>query len=151
MYSKELTEKQNDLLTRAEALLNKAKEEKRELTDDEAQELAEIRDDIRRIKATLGLDDDLRELGMDGEKKVIIEKTVTPKERAIEEQEAQAFENYVRGYVVHERAGELAKANNGAVIPTTIVNRIIKKVYDISPILERSSKYNVKGNLDILS
>ena len=149
MYSKELTEKQNDLLTRAEALLNKAKEEKRELTDDEAQELAEIRDDIRRIKATLGLDDDLRELGMDGEKKVIIEKTVTPKERAIEEQEAQAFENYVRGYVVHERAGELAKANNGAVIPTTIVNRIIKKVYDISPILERSSKYNVKGNLDL--
>ena len=60
--SKYLEEKKNDLVTRAEAVLNKAKEEQRELTDDEAQELAEIRDDIRRIKETLKLDDDFREL-----------------------------------------------------------------------------------------
>ena len=39
--------------------------------------------------------------------------------------------------------------DNGAVIPTTIADRIIKKVYDISPILERSTKYNVKGNFTI--
>ena len=50
MNEKELIEKQNDLLTRAEEVMNKAKEEKRELTPDEMQELAEIRDDIRRIK-----------------------------------------------------------------------------------------------------
>ncbi len=145
MNEKELIEKQNDLLTRADELFNKAKEEKRELTPDEMQELAEIRDDIRRIKEALGLDREFKEL-----KKNACE----PKKRSIEdekkeENDVKAFENYVRGYVVHERAGELTKANNGAVIPTTIVNRIIKKVYDISPILERSSKYNVKGNLDI--
>lgn len=151
MNFKELIEKQNDLLTRAEEVLNKAKEEKRELTDDEAQELAEIRDDIRKIKATLGLDDDFRELAKD--KKEVKENACKTKKRSeeVEQEKAdeEAFENYIRGYIVHERAGELTKANNGAVIPTTIVNRIIKKVYDISPILERSSKYNVKGNLDI--
>ena len=145
MNEKELIEKQNDLLTRAEEMMNKAKEEKRELTPDEMQELAEIRDDLRRIKEALGLDRDFKELKQNacGTKKRSVE------EEAKEENEVKAFENYVRGYIVHERAGELTKANNGAVIPTTIVNRIIKKVYDISPILERSSKYNVKGNLDL--
>ena len=40
MNIKELIEKQNDLMERAEATLNKAKEENRELTSDEMQELA---------------------------------------------------------------------------------------------------------------
>ena len=53
MYNKEKIEKQNDLITRGEAILNKAKEEKRELTDDEMQELAEIRDDVMKIKEFL--------------------------------------------------------------------------------------------------
>ena len=35
------------------------------------------------------------------------------------------------------------------LIPTTIANKIIKKVYNICPILEKSSKYNIRGNLDI--
>ena len=45
-----LEEKKNDLITRAEKVLNQAKAEQRELTDDEAQELAEIRDDVKKIK-----------------------------------------------------------------------------------------------------
>lgn len=154
MYSKEMEEKKNDLITRAEELVNKVKAEKRELTPDEAQELAEIRDDVKKIKETLGLMDDIdrecgsekklvkNELPMEGENKM-------EEEKKVEEQETRAFENYVRGVVVNERDGELTKTANGAVIPTTIANRIIKKVFDICPILEKSSKYNVKGNLDL--
>lgn len=145
MNVKELIEKENDLMTRAEEVMNKAKEEKRELTPDEMQELAEIRDDIRRIKEALGLDRDFKEL----KKNACGTKKRSAEEETKEENEVKAFENYVRGFIVHERAGELTKANNGAVIPTTIVNRIIKKIYDISPILQKSSHYNVKGNLDI--
>lgn len=157
--SKELIEKKNDLITRAEEVLNKAKEEKRELTEDEAAELAEIRDNVRRIVETLKLDDDFRELGQPFEKKH--DKTPTEgnkggepmnkeqKQRALEESDRQAFENYIRGRVVHERAGELTMTDNGAVIPTTIANQIIKKVYDICPILEQSTKYNVKGTLEL--
>ena len=145
MYSKELEEKKNDLITRAEEVLNTAKAETRELTDAEAQELAEIRDNVRRIIETLKIKGEFDKM----ENKEIKEEPKVEVELDREEQETRAFENYVRGIVVNERAGELTKAANGAVIPTTIANRIIKKVYDISPILERSSKYNVKGNLDL--
>ena len=49
---KELIEKKNDLITRAEEVLNKAKIEKTKLTDKEAKELAEIPDNERRIVKT---------------------------------------------------------------------------------------------------
>lgn len=155
---KALEEKKNDLITRAEETLNKAKTEKRELTDDEAQELAEIRDDIRKIKETLKLDDDFAELDREKKAKDLPsadgeESKMTDEQREKEKatQECRAFENFIRGRIVNERAGELTPASGSgqALIPTTIANRIIKKVYDICPILERSSKYNVKGNLNL--
>ena len=65
-----------------------------------------------------------------------------------EEADRRAFEAYVRGVVLNERdAVNMTKAANGAVIPTTIANKIIAMVYNICPILERSTKYNVKGKL----
>ena len=161
---KELLEKKNDLITRAEETLNKAKEEKRELTDAEAAEIEEIRDNVRRIEKTLNLDNEIREMS-EMEKKnddtpieeenIKEDNTMSEEnKRSIEEQERQAFENFIRGRVIHERAGELTPATEGSgiglggvLIPQTIVNYIIKKVYDICPILERSQKYNVKGKL----
>ena len=153
---KELNEKKNDLITRAEDVLNKAKEEKRELTEAEAEELAEIRDNVRRIMKTLELKGEFDK--MEGS---ALEKEGLPKDeeerkcgdedktRALEEE--KAFENYIRGVVTNERATNLTPASNsgGVLIPTTIANRIIKKVYDMSPILEKSTKYNVKGKLEL--
>ena len=150
---KELTEKKNDLITRAEEVLNKAKEDCRELTEDEAIELAEIRDDIKKIKETLELKGFFDKEGGDRpmeepKEKVEIEKEIETT-RALEEREEKAFANYIRGVVTNERDANMTLTDNGAVIPTTIANRIIKKVYDICPILERSTKYNVKGKLDL--
>jgi HK97 family phage major capsid protein len=150
-------EKRNDLITRSESIVNTAKAEKRELTDDEMQELAEIRDDVKKIKEALGLDDDFREMAdteakPDNEPKE--ETEVADESRACEEQEKRAmddvkmFEAYIRG-TVNERANNMTKTDNGAVIPQTIADKIIKKVYDICPILERSTKYNVKGTLTV--
>lgn len=155
-YEKLQTEKKNDLITRAKEIVSKAEEEKRQLTDAEAQELAEIRDDVRKIKEALGLIDEID--SMDREDMSRKKMGNSPCERSKEEMdkekelnEVRAFENFIRGYVVHERSGELTPAagSAGVLIPTTIANKIIKKVYDISPILERSSKYNVKGTLEI--
>jgi HK97 family phage major capsid protein len=150
MNEKELMEKKNDLIVRAEEVLNTAKNETRELTDAEAQELAEIRDNVRRIMKTLELKGEFDK--MEG---AAMEKEGLPKNevRSIEEramEEEKAFGDYIRG-VVNERANNLTPAANsaGVTIPTTIANRIIKKVYDICPILERSTKYNVKGTLEI--
>lgn len=152
---KELMEKKNDLITRAENVLNQAKAEKRELTDAEAQELAEIRDDVRRIMETLKIKKDFAE--MEDRKPADVEKVEVEKEveeerkcketRALEEE--KAFGDYLKGVVVNNRANNMTFDNNGAVVPETIANRIIKKVYDICPILEKSSKYNVKGTFDI--
>ena len=67
---------------------------------------------------------------------------------SVEELETRAFEAYIRG-TVNERAGELAPANNGAIIPKTIAKKITELVYDICPILDKSEKYNVKGKLEL--
>lgn len=159
---KELIEKKNDLITRAEDVLAVAKAEKRELTEDEAAELAEIRDNVRKIIETLKLDEDFREMEKE---EMEVKEDDTPVEDVKEEEEVQrekelaetrAFENYIRGMIVHERAGELTPATTGtgiglggALIPETIVNYIIKKVYDICPILDKSQKFNVKGKLEV--
>ena len=150
---KELIEKKNDLITRADEVLDKAKEEKRELTEDEAMELAEIRDNVRRIMKTLELKGEFDK--MEGQD---IEKEALPKdeERKCGDKETRAlaeekeFELFIRGQV-NERATNLTPAigSGQVLIPQTIANRIIKQVYDLCPILDKSTKYNVKGKLEI--
>ena len=152
MNYKGLGEKKNDLITRAEAILNDAETNKRELTDAEAQELAEIRDDVRKIKEALKIHDEIKEEKQELKEEAAEDKAEAQalKEAACkEEADRRAFEAYVRGVVLNERGADvdLTKAANGAVIPTTIANKIIAMVYNICPILEKSTKYNVKGKL----
>ena len=51
---------------------------------------------------------------------------------------------------MQERADDnLAVGENGAVIPSSIVNKIIQKVHDISPIYQMATKYNIGGTVSI--
>lgn len=145
---KALIERKNDLITRAEEIVNGAETEKRELTDAEAQELAEIRDDVKKIKDALGIMDDI---GDDREEVPADDDTRAcgDDDKAREAGEARAFDAYVRGIVNERTDYNLEKSGNGAIIPVTIANKIIAKVYNICPILDKSSKYNVKGKLSI--
>jgi hypothetical protein len=86
-------EKKNDLITRAEEIVNTAKAEERELTPDEAQELAEIRDDVKAIKIALGLDDDLRE---DAETEEKTDKEPTEEDEKWKKHEHLSRENSMR-------------------------------------------------------
>lgn len=149
-------EKKNDLIKKAESIINLAETEKRELTDAEAQELAEIRDDVKKIKDMLemmGELDDARACGGKLEKKEAgaeAEADAKPDDQARELAERRSFEAYIRGSVLETRdATNLTEGANGAVIPETIAKKIIAKVYDICPILEKSSKYSLKGDLEI--
>lgn len=148
---KGLAERQNDLITRAETLVNTAESEKRELTSDEAQELAEIRDDIERIKKILDIQGDIdaaRPMSEGGE--APDDRACGGEDKEREAQETRAFANYVRGVVSgNTRDGELAPANNGAIIPVTIARKIIELVYDVCPILDKSEKFKVKGKLEL--
>ena len=160
MNRKEMEEKRNDLVTRSVEILNTAEAEERALTEEEAKEISEANEEVKRIRESLRLDEEVRSLENELKKKEdntpteeveevkVEERAMTPTK---EEMDRMAFENYIRGELIHERAGELTPASTsaGAIIPTTIVDYIIKKVYDISPILERSQKFNVKGNLEV--
>ena len=154
---KGMIERKNDLITRAEEIVNNADAEKRELTEDEAMELAEIRDDVKKIKEKLMMMDEI-DAGREKERKPAEPKPENPEvevemeQRAIAQRDEEAFENYIRGVVSNTRAGDpvnLTETAGGAMIPKTIARRIIEEVYNICPILERSTKYNTKGELVI--
>lgn len=149
---KEKTEKMNDLITRAESIVNTAEAEKRELTDAEAQELAEIKDDVKKIKDFLGITQELSEASAEAPAQAeaseqrSVKGNVEAKE--IEQREYRQFDSYLRDQL-NTRDGELKPANNGAIIPTTIAKKIIELVYDVCPILDKADKYTVGGKLEI--
>mgnify|MGYP003294636150 CR=1 FL=1 len=152
--SKELVEKRNDLISEAEGMLDQAKEETRELTEEECSRIDEIKRSVESIDNTLKLEEEVRDLG-----KPIIKEEEKKVEQKLEERELMernAFENFIRGFAAQERTGELTPATSGdnighggALIPTTILDYVIRKVYEVCPILERSQKFNVKGNLAV--
>lgn len=136
MNRKGLEEKRNDLKSEMLSMLDSAKAEERALTKDEVAKFDQMEDEIKNIDATI-----LRE-----EKRENMEEKEIKKENLTqEERDYKAFEGYIRS----ERAGELVAGTTGAVIPTTIANKIMTQVYDICPILERSTKYTTKGKLEL--
>jgi HK97 family phage major capsid protein len=151
MQLKNMIERKNERITRAEEILKGAETEKRELTDDEAAELAEIRDDVQKIKSALKINDELSaDDKQPKEEAKPMGDNADNKPQDTEARELRAFEAYLRGdKVMQERGGELTLTDNGAVIPTSIANQIVKKVYDVAPVLQRSQKYNVKGKLQL--
>ena len=122
-------------------------------------QLRQMQEEIRAIQEDLGhIDDALPTKTVEGEAKeahdVIDGEDARAcgdkNERAIEEAETKAFADYIRGVVSgNVRSGELAPANNGAIIPKTIAKKINELVYDVCPILDRSEKFNVKGKLEL--
>ncbi len=52
---------------------------------------------------------------------------------------------------MNERAGEsnFSQGQNGVIVPTTIANKIIMAAVNMSPILEKATKYNTNGKLEI--
>lgn len=72
---------------------------------------------------------------------------------SVEELEARAFEGFLRGALTQMREDPVAQnysvANNGAVIPETIANRIIQEVRDQCPIFARAEIYRAKGTIKV--
>lgn len=144
---KSLTEQRNDKVTELQAIVDKAKEETRAMTEEEVTKFNTLEKEIKNLDTTIKAEERARDL------KIIEDvKNKKPEERAAEERaiaEERAFENYIRG-VVEERADvNLTVGDNGAVIPSSIANKIIKKVYDISPIYQLTTRYNIGGTLSI--
>lgn len=138
-YLKILEEKRNALLDEMDAIVKKAETETRAFTDDEqnsydekALELTKLAANIKSVKEARSLDG--KELPKNPDNS--------------EEIETRAFENYIRGVETRDDTN-LTKSDNGAVIPTSIANKIISKVVEICPIYQLANKYNVGGTLSI--
>lgn len=129
-----LMEKRNDLIEEMEALTNKATEETRALNEEEITRFNAIKEEIRAIDETMKLEEETRKYIMTPGKKKEVEET-----RSLEE---TSFLKYVKG---EERA--LSVGDNGGIIPQSIVNKIIVKVKELSPIYSLSTIYNVNGDL----
>jgi HK97 family phage major capsid protein len=142
MNVKALMEKRAEYQQTMDDLVNFADTENRAMNEDEIAKFDAAEKEIRAIDETLAREERARG----------IEHKKSPKgveDRAAEEE--RAFADYVMGRVTELRTGEqnMTMANNGAIVPTSIANRIIKAVKDRCPILAGATIYNVKGTLKI--
>lgn len=139
---KALMEKRDELKKDMENLVGKADAEARAMSDEETAAFDAAEREIRAIDETIARQERASRLDS---------RSIQPaaEERAAEEE--QIFADYILGRVSEMRAGEqnVTMANNGAIIPTTIADRIIKEVKDRCPILARATIYNVKGTLKV--
>ena len=152
MNLKKLYEARNAKVAEMKAILSKMEtEERAEMTAEETDAFDKLETEVRALEETIERAEKARDLTLN----VVTDDK--KEELRAEEQEAaeeRAFANYIRkeaGLFVEERAGEqnVTMGNNGAVIPTTIANRIIKAVKDICPIFAKSTMYAVKGILKV--
>lgn len=133
---KGLTERREELQRRMEELVALADTETRALTEEETAEFDQCENEIRAIDETLAREERARSIP------AVSTGSLT------EEQEERAFADYILG-TVEGRAINLDMTNNGAIIPTSIANRIIKAVQDRCPIMARATMYHVKGTLRV--
>jgi HK97 family phage major capsid protein len=144
---KALIENRAELQAQMEAIITKADTETRAISDEERATFDKLEKQIKDIDATIDMEERARAIEKKEEKQ---EKT---EERA-EVIEERAFLNHIKrecGMAVEVRSGEqnFTMANNGAVIPTSIVNRIITTVKDMCPIYAGATMFSVKGTLKV--
>lgn len=144
---KALIEKRNALVSEMEGLVNKAVEEARAVSEEEDKRIKEIEEEVRGLDGTIErakkkFPEVKAEENADGEGD-------GGSEGDTEGTEVRAFADYVRGSVEHRDDANFTKGANGDIIPKTIGQMIIKKAYDVCPILADATVYTVKGQLDI--
>lgn len=139
---KKLVEKRNELVEKVNALFASAEAETRSFDDAETakyedymKEIADIDAQMKRIEEQRAL----KKVDFDEPTPVVTEPVAVDTEA----EEIRSFEQYVR----EMRAENMTMGSNGAVVPSTIANKILEKVENISPIYGLATKFNVKGEL----
>lgn len=138
---KSYEEQRAELVEQMKTMTNGAEMEQRAFTEEEEEafdglekKVQQIDDTVARIKRSKNEKMTNKEEDTEGNK---------------EEMEERAFDAYIRGKIQERADANLTYGENGAIIPKTIANRIIKKVYDICPILEKAKRYGIGGTLTI--
>ena len=145
MNLKYLSEQRVENQEQMQKILDKAKVEKRALSQEEIAKFNEFKKLIEEIDATIKAEDEARKMEMEE----------TPEEKA--PKESDDVNKQERAFVDFIITGEEKRANspgmsygsNGAIVPTTIAKKIIEKVKELSPIYEKVEKFHTKGTLEI--
>lgn len=141
---KSLTEQRAELVQQMKDLTSTVETEKRAFSPEEDQKFDDLDKQVKALDATIEKMERARDL------KLNVTSTKKHEELKQEDLEERAFAAYIRGEKLQERADvNLTTGDNGAVIPTSIAQKIIKKVYDICPIYQLATRYNVGGTLSI--
>lgn len=151
---KALIEKRNTKLNEMDELVKSAEvtkdgadePEARAFTEDEIKKFEELKTEVRNLTSTIEVIQEASKISDEGEKRDGADGEADAK---TEEGETRAFENYLRGKVEERADVNLTKSDNGAVVPSSIANKIIKKVENICPIYQMATRYNVGGTLSI--
>ena len=144
MNIKALIEKRNAIVADMSKLFDTADTEKRSFNEYETKKFDEMKKEIADIDAMINRYNEARALENGAPKQ-------EKKEVDQEALEMRAFSNFIRTnstHYVEERADvNFTTGDNGTLIPTSIANKIIDTVKNVSPIFSMATKYNVKGNL----
>ena len=144
MNEKQLKEKRNELQSKMEEILNKAKIENRAMNDEKIKNFDDVEKEIKNIDATLDRCDKIN--------KMECTKREGEKELTQEEKDVKAFATFIRNYVngVPQNAEtQLTKGDNGVMLPKTIAQKVVDKVNEISPLYSSATKYDAKGTLAV--
>ena len=140
-----LQEKRNSLFAELSALIDTAETETRAFTDEESEKFDSLSKELSAIDKQIDREKEVRDLELG--------KPAADDKSPDEEQEKRAFELYLKSQVNGDKSLEtranMTYGDNGAVIPKTIVKKIIDKVINISPLFERATKYYLKGDISI--
>lgn len=142
---KALLERKNELKSEMNTLVEGAKLEKRDLTDAERNSFEAAESEIRSINEKLAKIDKEEKENMSKNQHNLTE---------VEQRDYKAFASFIRGYVtgnLEQRDSDvnLTTTDNGALIPETIINKIIQRVENISPAFALATKYTGKGTIVI--
>lgn len=138
MNVKALIENRNAKVAQMENLLKTAKAENRLPSEDEKKQFADLEKEVKEIDATIAMYDQMA--GMSMKKIPDGHDAMTDAER-----DRKTFENAIRGIVNTDSPTMPADAKT--LIPTTVWNRIISQVIEISPVFSMADRYNITGTL----
>lgn len=140
---KEMLEKRSALLAEMDAMVNNLKsgQELRAFTADEKAAYDAKKAEADALLSTIRTIQETR----------AGEITLPVEENSTEQNEERAFESYLRSSTPMETRAEINWTTNanGAVLPTSIANKIIDRVKEISPLYALATHYNVGGTLNI--
>ena len=146
---KALIEKRNEKAAQLRGITEKAASEIRGLTEEEVSDFDGLEAQIRALDDTI--ERAKRDVpDMDPAPCADDDPAAGEGAGAAERRDVEEFAAFIRSESGEQRADvNLTQGANGAVVPASIANMIIKKVVDRAPIYAAATKFSVKGTLSI--